>query len=593
LADVASLGQGESVYSVDLWTQTETVALGTRSGKAGMLLPLTAREGGDIHASREYEGKASILSVCLVSATTLAIADAAGGQFLWHAEQGGRVDRLAGGGAIVYALFHPDNRRIAGLSVSGELFTWDLLTRELIDTVRVPKPPGRAALVRPQYWRHEDLWVWPSRSGVLVYYYNTQRTAEAICGHRGDFYAVTACGPELITVGANDRRLKRWRRGCRRPVGECEVSEPVISAVAWGGHRGQILLINESGRAGLYRWSNEKLALVKVLPGEDYRVAFGPDPASFESARQHHQIEVVGQLVEEADAQIAQGQWDQFESVCQRLSDSGYPQVTWALRGRRARIQDDLLGELQAYHELARIIPHDNDGSRESLVHYAGLLESVWQLRDALGLYQRLGALRSNNDGYADKIQRLSDCLGMIESSRGVIEAELPLSSLVKSAAVLGHKATGRYLLLGGGATRCRACLSIDEVAEKYACRSASKPQAPRIEKTELCWLSKGRQEHTPAIVIRSTDGGPFSHLELVIRFFDIQAQTVLMFTIVLNAQRASGNETTPQHNEAILDELARVYNGPMLNSWYHTVFDDIKWVIRQLVTRRWPRSAH
>jgi len=586
LTEVLSLGQGESVYSIDVCPDTGTVALGTRSGKASVLLWPTSDQDGDVHVVEEIAGSVPILSLCFVAASTLAIADAHGSQFLWRIGQEAQPDRLASGEAVVYALFHIDSNYLAGLSMSGELLIWDLLTRKIVDTVTVPTPPDCAALVHPQYWRHEDLWVWPGRAGTLVYYGQKQQTVQTTRGHAGDLYVVTVCGSELITVGATDRRLKKWRRGCKEPVCESQLPDAIISAAVWDWHGEQILLVNESGRAGLYSRSNEQLELVRALPGEDYRVILGPDPARFESARQHHQAEKARQLVERAEVQIARDQWDEFESLCQQLTVYGYPHVTWALRGRRARMHGDLLEELTAYHELAQVIPHDNDGSRDALLHYAALLESVWQLREALGLYQPLQIARSNGDGYAEKIHRLSDYLDLIESQQCVIEAGLALPLLVRSAMVLGRKVTGRYQLLGHGPTHCQVPLSIDEVMERYACLLTSKPEATHAEKTEFCWLSKDMKEQTPAIVLRSADRGHFPSLELAIKFFDVQGETVLVATIVLNADVASAKGKVEQHNEAILDQLRHVDNGPLLNSWRHTVYHDMRLVIRQLVTR-------
>lgn len=193
--------------------------------------------------------------------------------------------------------------------------------------------------------------------------------------------------------------------------------------------------------------------------------------------------------------------------------------------------------------------------------------------------------MEAARDGYPQRIRRLSDLLAVMESQPCVIKTSVPLPLLVKAATVLGETFTGRYELRPAQAERCRVSISVEDVVEGYQRLITSKSPEAKAEKMVLCWLSKDRKEQTDAIVLNGIGHDPFPHLEVVIRFFDVQMWTVLASMIVLNADVTS-EEEVEQHNGAILDELQRAENAPLLDSWCQARYRDIRAVTRQLVTR-------
>ncbi len=585
LIKVLPLTEGDSVYSIAVCPDDGTVAIGTKSGRIYLLGPSGSDLQVGLQTIEECETGAPVLSVCFVGPSTLAVSDVAGGFLLWQIGKSGLSERLWEGTAVVYGLFHPDSKHLAGLSMSGELLIWDLSMNQLVGTAAIPKPPEFAALIRPLYWPQEGLWVWPGQGGLVVTFDPRKGTVQTFRAHAGDFYAITICDGELITVGVADHQAKRWQPGRGELAATLEAPDGMISATVWGQRSSRILFVDKSGRAAIYCWSSEQLELVSTLPGRDYRAALGPDPAEFESARLHHQAEQARELARQADEQISRRRWDALEPIYQQLTDHGYPHVMLALRGRQAHMCDDPLGELRAYHELAGIIPHDQEGSRNALQRYAELLESVWNLQSALSLYQQLAAGGSGSNGYTEKIRRLSDLITVMESKPYVIEAEAPLSLLVEADTVLGEKFTGRYQLMSARPAWSHSCVSIDAVMKRYKDLVGAVPQSAHAEKIELCWLSRDKKERINTIMLGNGNIEPFPQFELVIRFFDVQMRTVLAPTIILNAD-VTNEEDVEQHNRAILGQLQRAENAFLLNSWYQMRLRDIKIAIRQLVTR-------
>jgi hypothetical protein len=593
LTEVLQLPEGDSVYSIAACPEGGLLAIGTKAGRVYLLREQGTDGHTELYLAGELKCWGAVLSVCFAEPETLAIADTAGGLLLWQTGESGVQERLLESTAVLYALFRLDDDLLAGLTVSGELIVWDLSAERMVEVATISPPPAYVALVKPLYWAHEGVWVWPGQEGSIVVYSHKTGSVRVIGGHAGDVYAITVCGQELITIGAADCQIKRWRLGCDEPVATFGAPEAVISATVWDQKNSQILLVDASGRAAIYSWASGPLELVAVVPGQDYRVALGPEPAAFRSLLLHHEAETVKRLAQQADEQIARGRWDELEPTYQQIIDLRYPQVVCALRGRQARMRDDFLGEFTAYHKLARIVPHDQDGARNALRRYAELLELVWDLRGSLSLYQKLSALGPTHDGYLEKIHRLSDHVAAVQKQPYVIEAEIPLPLLVKAAIVSGRKLTGRYQLLSTGATECRADISVDEVMERHRHLVGSKPQSAAVHKMDLCWLSKDRKERTCAIVLSGEDHDLFPYLELVIRFFDIQRQTVLIRALVLNADAGSADGTAEQHNKTILDQLACIQNAPLLDSWCQTTYRDMRTAIRQLVTRGRAQRIH
>jgi len=212
-------------------------------------------------------------------------------------------------------------------------------------------------------------------------------------------------------------------------------------------------------------------------------------------------------------------------------------------------------------------------------------LESVWDPREALTIYQQLAG-GDNTNGYRDRMERLSDLLAAMEARPCVVQTEVPLTVLIEAATVLGKKVTNRYHVLTAQAEYCKVCVPADEVMERYSLLHAAKPQTARAQEIELCWLTRDKREQTLAIVLHGEDDGPFPRLELVVRLINVQGQTVVVPVIVLNAGATNQQDTAEQHNRAILDQFERVDNSPLLNSWYHTVYRDLRTIMRQLMTR-------
>jgi hypothetical protein len=460
-----------------------------------------------------------------------------------------------------------------------------------VKALDVPVPPHNlSALIMPVYWKAAAAWVWPGRGGAVVLFNWQRNEVHTLSAHTDNVYASLIHNDGLLTIG-KEGLLRRWRVGSYEPVGSCEAPKGVISATGWGEQQFQMILVNDSGKAGIYSWGGDRLNFITWLAGHGYRVAVGPDSDQFKSALQRQRMEQANDLVTHAKDMIRQRTLDKLETLYQQLIDLGFRHVAMALRGLQARSKNDIPAEVNAYRELTQIIPHERPEARNSLVRYAELLESIWQIRGADRLYQRLSEIEPDNERFTSAVQRLSKYAKIAEGEMYVIETETPISLLVRSAAVLDEAFVGRYVLKRiEPPINCLTHISASELIEKYEQNSKTDAQwpFPPARQMELWHLSREKAEKVTTIIFASDDPNSVNCLEYGIIFLDAGLQTVLMRMTFFNAGENKDDMVSEQHNRILCEHLHRIENDPLSDNGRLQMVDrSVRHTIRQLMTRK------
>jgi len=582
---ILSLAAGKAVYAMDVSTDGEAAVAGT---SAGGVYAITRHEDGNArYQARQIGNGAPVLSMSFVDSSIVAVADTAGRCILRQSRGNVHVKELPTGGRVICALFRLDRRHLAGLAVTGELLVWDWSKYDLVQLVDVPMPPeDLAALIKPVYWPDADFWVWPGRRGAIVSYNWQRNEIRAVCHHTAKIYAMVICKGQLLTFG-RDGCTSVWCVGASEPAGTREAPREVISAASWVEEEtAKVLLINDSGEAGIYLWTDSGLALDRLLVGGDYRTVVGPDLERFELAVRQQKMSRARELTGKISETIAIQRWDDStEAGCEELESLGFRPAVLALRGQAARSENNLVGELNFYDQMASIIPHEQAGSEISLARYAGLLESVWQLEKARALYLELSERYPHSSCYRESIQRLTERISIVKTGRYVIGTDVPIVSLVKSAMLLGEQLAGRYLVKSRDRVSCKAVISADEFVKKYERLCDGNPQMPRARTEDLWWLSEDKSERVSTVVIGNEDRGNPNHLEVGIKFFDAQLQTVLVPVIMLNTRDHKKNISQEQRNQAILKGL-QLFEDDCFKGWLEMVEQTINQAVCQLISR-------
>jgi len=588
LEKILSLAAGQSVYAIDI-SPGGDIVIGTRTGDIYWLRHQGHESDGFL--VEQFTNYAPILDVCFVGERTIAVSDTAGQCLLWQLGKNTQPDKLPTSESVVCSLFKLGDRHLAGLSVSGQLLVWDWPEGNLAKTVEVPPPPFPVSLVKPIYWPKMDSWAWPAQDGVIVICKWQTNDVQTVRAHSGNIYGVAVCNDQLLTIGKTDKCLKCWQAGSDTPAASLEVPDGIISVASWYSRESQmLLLINNAGQGRVYSWLDGKFDLIKQLAGQDYRITLGPDMETLRSEMRYQEELQVKELSARINNKIAQRAYDnELKSLYQQLIKLGYRQVALGLQGLEARSKNDPVAEIKIHNELVNIIPHDHPGSEKSLLRYAELSEYVWQPQNACRIYEQLARIHQDNNDYAENMCRASKYAGIIETGEYVIESDVPLALLARSAAALGTRFTGRYLVKNiKSQGNCNVVISADEFIEKYEQISNTSPHEPlpKAEKAELWWLSKENIDQVTTVIFTSKDTELCNCLEFGVKFLNAKLQTVLAPVVIFNAGKNVNDISTEQHNNSVLEKLHHIENNSLSNAWLQMVHRNINHAIRQSITR-------
>ena len=594
LKRILSLPAGQSVYTIGISDDGKLLAAGTKSGEIHRLTLQPAT--GDCSYQTEpliSSVLAPVLSVCFLDEGTFAVSDIAARCLLFRPGQTG-PEKLPTGKRIICALFRLDGDHLAGLSTCGELLIWNRMESEIIQIVEAPGPPEKlAALVKPVYWSEADRWVWPARSGVIVFYSWSRNEVRAISAHGRNVYAVLPYKDKLLTIGI-DGFVKFWQTGTDEPVGSFKGPEQIISAALWASQQSRkLVLINEAGKAGIYSWTDSEVKFVEWLNGDNYRCAVGPDMQKVESALHHQKAMRARELAVQIKEKISRRQMgSELDSCHQQLVQLGYEHVSLALRAEEYRFNNDIVSELRYYNKLVELVPEADERTKSSLLRFAILLETLWQPQKAHAIFRQLAQRYVDNNSYAERMARVSRYISIFEDGKYVVETDVPLPSLVEASTVLKKAFTGRFLVKNIEAPiNCNVIISAGELIKKYVEISGIKPQKPlpEAEQIELWWLSNRKTEQVTTVIFSPDESELFRCLEVGVKFLNAaNLQTVLVPVVIFKADKKTNNKVSiEQHNQAILAQLQPIINGdPSFNGWLRMVYANVRDAILQLITR-------
>ena len=587
LRRILSLPAQQGVYAVDVSADGRNIVAGTDNGEIYRLTHQPDDGFCCYHTERLTSRVAvPILSVCFVSNRRVAASDTAGRCLLW--QQGKTQPKLLPTEKrVVWSLSRLDEDCLAGLCTCGRLLIWDCAEGDIIRTVEVPGPPAELSiLIKPVYWHTADLWAWPGSGGVIVFYDRLRNEVRSILAHTTDVYTIVVCGDQLLTIGI-DGAVQRWCADTDGPVGSCQGPVGVVEAAVWANGQSQLLLINKEGRASVYSWADDRINFVKNLPGDSYRVAHGPDMQRIKSTMQHQKATHAREICTRIREAMVRREPGDLDGLHRQLVQSGYEHVSLALRAEEYSINNDLVSELQCSMKLMELVPGEDKRSSASRLRYAGLLETVWQPKKACSIYEQLARMYPDSNGYADAMFRVSKHFCIIEESNHVIEPDIPLVSLVKSATLLNEPFTGRYVVKTiAEPINCNVIVSADEFIKKHR-QLCKESKTLRAERADLWWISKNRTEQATTIILGSDGSEFFNRLELAIKFFDT-LQTVLVPVVVFNAgPKTNEVSSLGQHNQKVLKELQHILaDTHLLNGWLKIVYGEAMGIIRQMITR-------
>ena len=589
---IAALPTDQSVYSVDSTTDDNLIAAGTKQGSLYWLIRQSSADNDSYKIQRLVQCiNAPILSVCFLDQHNLVVSDTAGRCFICTPNHN-QIRILNTDGEIICSLFCPDERHLAGLSVTGKLFIWDWRESAVIKKMQVPEPAEAfSVLIRAVYWSVNKLWVWPAAGGVIVLYRWPDNEVRSIPLDTTDIYSVIVCDEKLLTISSQKNCIDCWGIDFKRPLASFEVPEGIISGCLFGQKQNRkILLLDDRGRAGLYALNNGDLHFVKSLQTDNIRTVIGPDLQVMELAEQRQKQMRAEHLSIQMRQSLAKGRFTRdINSLHNELIELGYEHVSLDLRAEQYRNNNDIVSELVSYQRLIQLLGDKPDVLQSSLLRYAVLLEKIWHLPDSLALYHKLLQSEPNNPDYHERIGQLNRCINIMKTSDYVIETDIPLCALIQSSTLLNQRFNGRYLIRNiEKSLDCNVTVSADELIKRFKNIIKSKHQKLSIQtiKTDMWWLKADTIEQADTIIVRDLDSELFRNIELAVRLQQLQFQSVFTASIFFNAQQSSDGRSIRQQNLCFLKQLQQLEDENLFKGWLKVIYGDLRDALRQVITR-------
>jgi tetratricopeptide (TPR) repeat protein len=359
---------------------------------------------------------------------------------------------------------------------------------------------------------------------------------------------------------------------------------------AWGDGELELVLIDGTGRAGIYSRQGDTIKLSGWLPGSAFRVAVSPDPVALRSLSRRRVESAARALTADIREQYSKDHLEEADRDLCELERIGYVHVGLALKAEEARRRGDMAGELGAYARLLSLLPADHAGLMDSLARYAQLLERIWQIKEAHAVYQRLHKLSGPGAQSTETLLRLGRYIQAMESHEYIIECAEPLSTLVPCATALDRPLTGRYVLgTVGPGVRCYGAVSSTDALDRYEQVRAAvyKAALPAAEETRFVWFSGSGMEHVEAVVVTLDGSRPSAHLEYCLKISRTGGHTVFAPILVVQADDQAPGMTAVGHNEQISSFLRSVPESESCRALAHAVRECFQDAIARLLTKQ------
>jgi hypothetical protein len=564
LEEVIVLPRRHSVYAADR-TAGGALVVGTRKGR---LLWITLGGGPGSPAARlvhACDQGAPVLSINFVTEDRIVVSDSNCHCSEWQRGSSAADRQFDTGHQVICSFLALDASNVVGLAATGNLLFWRTDQGEPVRTIRTIAPPPMSALVRLLYWPAADALIWPAGSGEVICYTLSQGDLYRFQAHEGEFYAITLLGNELITVGLQDARLKRWQAGRDIPLHQQDVPAGVISATTSVGVNTALFLVTKAGDAHLYRPDSERWKYERRIEGTDYRMALGSNAESLEALAARRRAMEAVQLLQSLATPLAADNRGSAAAGHQRLAELGYGHYSLALRARQAHQSDDVLEALRLYKTLYGLLPDDDANACDWLAEYADVLEGLGLFTSARSCYQRIGEL-SGCRVATERVRGLTAKLTALRTGLCMLEPSVPVPVLLEAAGVVGESLCAQLVVDRCELGTYRAELTPASIARKYEqLRQKNGDGAlPIGECVAATWLNGQSEvwEETELVAFNEQDPNDAHGFRFVLRTTSARGQTSPTLIRLFSLDSADTPEASEELSRRALDQWNRHHDA-------------------------------
>jgi hypothetical protein len=577
-----------SVYALDINLQSNLLAVGTKGGLIYILEGLQDPNFGETALSKKMVQGAPVLSVCWVNKYLLAASDTAGRCFLWYVNNSMPPQPLVTINGVICCLSNLKDGFLVGLSSGGTLHCWEPIKRHLTRTIDVPPPPPISGLVRMVYWPTEGSIVFPAQKGCLTLYNISAENVVTLAAHKGEVYALSVWGEDLMTADMTDGQLKIWSSGVQKPVCEFQVFKGITSIAATGVKPSKLLLVESGGTAVVFSLERNSLQPVHRLTGKDYRVAFAPSPESIKLLYDQQRLAEARQLANEIYTKNSQASPDVIKSYYSRLNDLGFEHISLALQAEQATKKEEIVESLRIRSSLLSILPQDVPNAFPSMEKYADLLEKAWHIPEAYAVYQQILSIDPVYplDTQIHNLKQIVDLLS--DQLIWVIEPDITIDQIIQSATVIGKRFVGRYVIKKLNPVQFgHVKVSSDLIVRKYEqIRFDSEDKdLPPVMKEHIWWISRKRFEQVELLTFGNGLNNPVRGLQFALEVITSGLGIVVIPAILFDWRDVQLDGFIEEENEKASKRLADIVTKVSASSYLALVHKVVHQALRRILT--------
>ena len=535
---------------------------------------------------REYYQGAPVLSACWCDDSYLAASDSAGRCLLWDTRQTNEPLLLKSSQGLIGSLVNLPNSLLAGCSTEGKILLWQIPEGNFMEASDIPLPPPLAASFQMIYWPSQKALVCPGPRGKLTLYDLENHRFSTLDAHQGDVYAISIWEEQLVTVGMEDARLKHWRNGKDRPVGDFSAPRGTLSMAVSEYSPARLVLVNMEGNASVHILTPQGLELVTRMPGKNYRVVTSRDPSYIRSIEAKKMEQAASKIAITIQKNMDRDPWVDLKSEYANMAQLGYSHVSLALNAEQALRQENIPHAIELYAALIPTLPADHPNNVMSMAKYASILINAWCIPQAKSICETI--LKTAPEyPISEQLKHLTRIQPIIENEFSIIEPNILLKAIIEAATVLGSTFRGKYLFKKFQARLCqKASLTLEEIAAKYnQCRILEGESLPEAETKEVYWLSATDVTELGMVFIGQSASNGANPFKYALQVFSDDLNTTVVPAIVFDWVPDKEARSLSENNQHALDSLRKVESNDLQRTFLGAVHKTVNHALRRLIT--------
>jgi hypothetical protein len=443
VVDDCSMTSGNSVYS--LCRTHSGFMIGTRTGRAWQVLDPPEDLIGNMHTDQFQSiphGPSGILGLCLLPDERMALANDSGGCWVIDPrQQPAHRCLLITGQEVVCSLAPMGDERIFGLTRKGKGLMWDTTSGELLFSKKLAELSDLVSEINCARW--SDSLIFPTQDGSLGVFHPVRASFEVKQGHRGNWYHAMPFQSSLLTFGFQDRQVISWGIGLESKIHSCDTPKGIICGCLLSQSPLQALLVQSSGRAGVYECSEGKWRCMSELPGESYRCCLGHDLDALTLSSVLISKKKAVKLANRIKQSDVNDQ--EKEGLHQELRALGYEHVSLGVRIQTS--ENDIPSALRSSLKLVEVLGEQNRMTSAVSQSHISLLFRAYCFHTAHEFLQSQDKLKDQR-ATESQIDQLKSWKNAIESTSTILyENPVTFPDFLECAEISGEPLMGYWLI--------------------------------------------------------------------------------------------------------------------------------------------------